>query len=132
MLSHKTLSALVAFAGISCGLAEADQVVMKNGQKTEGQITGMKDGQLELQVPSGYLAGLAATSAQRIRFANVQKIIFDGRDDFFAIVKKNDDVIDAKVLELSHSKLKVEGQAPISSSAIKALVPTRPDTKPGP
>ena len=112
-------------AGLPCGLVQADQIVMKNSQKMEGNVTGMKDGQLEVQVPSGYFAGLAATSGHRIRFANVQRIVFDGRDDFFAIVKKSDEVIDAQVLELSNSKLKVDGHAPISTSAIKALVPTR-------
>ena len=119
-------------AGLPCGLVQADQVVMQNGQKMEGNVTGMKDGKLEVQVPSGYLAGLAATSAQRIRFAKAQRIVFDGRDDFFAIVKKSDEVIDAQVVELSKSKLKVEGHAPISTSAIKALVPTRPNAAQAP
>jgi hypothetical protein len=112
---------------LPCVCIAADEVVLKNGQKLEGAVQAMKDGHLEVAVFSGYLGGFPASTVNKVRFANVRSIKFDGRDDFFAIVKKNEDVIDARIYELAKGKFQVAGHDPIAASAVKALVPTKPN-----
>lgn len=121
------LSALIAAVATWLPAAHADNITLKNGQKLEGSITGLKDGHIEMQVFSMYVGGYPATTASKVRVSNIRSIAFDGRDDFFAIVKKNDDVVDAQLRELANGKLKADGHDPISMSAVKALTPTKPN-----
>ena len=110
------------------GLVVADEVTMKNGQKVDGHVQALKDGHLEVGVYTGqHFAGFPAMATNKLKFSNVRSIKFDGRDDFFAIVKKNEEVLDARVYELSKGKLQVDGHDPISASSIKALVPSKPN-----
>ena len=75
----------------------------------------------------GYFAGFPAMATNKLKFSNVRSIKFDGRDDFFAIVKKNEEVLDARVYEMSKGKFQVDGHEPIAASAVKALVPSKPN-----
>jgi hypothetical protein len=87
-------------------LVAADEVTMKNGQKVDGHVQALKDGHLEVGVFTGqHFAGFPAMATNKLKFSNVRSIKFDGRDDFFAIVKKNEEVLDARVYELSKGKL---------------------------
>ena len=109
-------------------LAAADEVTMKNGQKVDGHVQAMKDGHLEVGVYTGqHFAGFPAMATNKLKFSNVRSIKFDGRDDFFAIVKKNEEVLDARVYEMSKGKFQVDGHEPIAASAVKALVPSKPN-----
>ena len=108
-------------------LAAADEITMKNGQKVEGKVRGLQDGQLEIAVSSGYLGGFPSFTAQKLRFSNVRGIKFDGQDDYFSIVRKNDDLAFGYIRELSRGKFTVDGQDPIPSASVKALVPSTPD-----
>ena len=118
---------------MACTLAAADEVTMKNGQKVDGHVQAMKVGQLEIGVYTcQYFGGFPAMATNKLKFSNVRSIKFDGRDDFFAIVKKNEEVIDARVYELSKGKFQLDGHEPIAASAVKALVPSKPNAEPNP
>lgn len=122
----RSLALLVVLA--TPALAIGDEITMKNGQKVDGHVQALKDGHLEVGVFTGqYFAGFPAMATNKLKFSNVRSIKFDGRDDFFAIVKKNEEVLDARVYELSKGKLQVDGHDPISASSIKALVPSKPN-----
>jgi hypothetical protein len=109
-------------------LVAADEVTMKNGQKVDGHVQALKDGHLEVGVFTGqYLAGFPAMATNKLRFSNVRSIKFDGRDDYFSIVRKNDDLTFGYIRDLSKGKFTVEGQDPIAASSVKAIVPSRPD-----
>jgi|APCry1669189000_1035189.scaffolds.fasta_scaffold185144_2 hypothetical protein len=122
----RSLALLVVLA--TPALAIGDEITMKNGQKVDGHVQALKDGHLEVGVFTGqYLAGFPAMATNKLKFSNVRSIKFDGRDDFFAIVKKNEEVLDARVYELSKGKFQVDGHEPIAASAVKALVPSKPN-----
>lgn len=122
----RSLALLVVLA--TRALAVGDEITMKNGQKVDGHVQALKDGHLEVGVFTGqYLAGFPAMATNKLRFSNVRSIKFDGRDDFFAIVKKNEEVLDARVYELSKGKFQIDGHEPIAASAVKALVPSKPN-----
>jgi hypothetical protein len=109
-------------------LAVGDEITMKNGQKVDGHVQALKDGHLEVGVYTGqHFGGFPAMATNKLKFSNVRSIKFDGRDDFFAIVKKNEEVLDARVYELSKGKFQVDGHEPIAASAVKALVPSKPN-----
>lgn len=110
-------------------LAVADEVTMKNGQKVDGNVQGLKDGHLDVSVFATYVAGHPAYQSQKIRLSNVRSIKFDGRDDYFSIVRKNDDLAFGYIRELSRGKFTVDGQDPIAVSSVKALVPSKPDAE---
>lgn len=116
-------------AAIAMPVLLADDIVLKNGEKFDGKIQGLKDGQLEVLVFADYVAGIPAYKRQRVRFSNVRSIAFDGRDDFFSIVKKDDDLVFAHVREFSKGKFVLDKHDPIPLSAVKALVPSNPDQK---
>ena len=122
----RSLALLVVLA--TPAIAIGDEITMKNGQKVDGHVQALKDGHLEVGVYTGqYLAGFPAMATNKLKFSNVRSIKFDGRDDFFAIVKKNEEVLDARVYELSKGKFQVDGHEPIAASAVKALVPSKPN-----
>ena len=122
----RSLALLVVLA--TPALAIGDEITMKNGQKVDGHVQALKDGHLEVGVFTGqYLAGFPAMATNKLKFSNVRSIKFDGRDDFFAIVKKNEEVLDARVYELSKGKFQIDGHEPIAASAVKALVPSKPN-----
>ena len=122
----RSLALLVVLA--TPAIAIGDEITMKNGQKVDGHVQAMKDGHLEVGVYTGqYFAGFPAMATNKLKFSNVRSIKFDGRDDFFAIVKKNEQVLDARVYELSKGKFQVDGHEPIAASAVKALVPSKPN-----
>jgi hypothetical protein len=122
----RSLALLVVLA--TPALAIGDEITMKNGQKVDGHVQALKDGHLEVGVYTGqYFAGFPAMATNKLKFSNVRSIKFDGRDDFFAIVKKNEEVLDARVYELSKGKFQVDGHEPIAASAVKALVPSKPN-----
>jgi hypothetical protein len=105
----------------------ADEIAMKNGQKISGNVQGLKEGQLDVGVFAGYLGGFPSYQSKKLRFSNIRSIKFDGRDDFFSIVQKDDDLTFATIRELSKGKLTLEGKDPIPASSVKALVPSKPD-----
>jgi hypothetical protein len=112
------------FAG---SLAVADEVTMKNGQKIGGHVQGLKDGVLEIGVYTGQVfGGFPAMATNKLKFSNVRSIKFDGRDDYFSIVRKNKDLTCGYIRELSRGKFTVDGQDPIATSSVKALVPSKP------
>lgn len=112
------------------GLAAADEVTMKNGQKIDGHIQGLKDGALEIGVYTGQVfGGFPAMATNKLKFSNVRSIKFDGRDDYFSIVRKNEDLTFGYIRELSRGKFTVDGQDPIAVSSVKALVPSKPDAE---
>ena len=122
----RSLALLVVLA--TPALAIGDEITMKNGQKVDGHVQALKDGHLEVGVFTGqYFAGFPAMATNKLKFSNVRSIKFDGRDDFFAIVKKNEEVLDARVYEMSKGKFQVDGHEPIAASAVKALVPSKPN-----
>ena len=122
----RSLALLVVLA--TPALAIGDEITMKNGQKVDGHVQALKDGHLEVGVYTGqYFAGFPAMATNKLKFSNVRSIKFDGRDDFFAIVKKNEEVLDARVYEMSKGKFQVDGHEPIAASAVKALVPSKPN-----
>ena len=122
----RSLALLVVLA--TPALAIGDEITMKNGQKFDGHVQALKDGHLEVGVYTGqHFAGFPAMATNKLKFSNVRSIKFDGRDDFFAIVKKNEEVLDARVYELSKGKFQVDGHEPIAASAVKALVPSKPN-----
>ena len=122
----RSLALLVVLA--TPALAVGDEITMKNGQKVDGHVQALKDGHLEVGVFTGqYLAGFPAMATNKLKFSNVRSIKFDGRDDFFAIVKRNEEVLDARVYELSKGKFQIDGHEPIAASAVKALVPSKPN-----
>ena len=111
-------------------LAVADEVTMKNGQKIDGHIQGLKDGVLEIGVYTGQVfGGFPAMATNKLKFSNVRSIKFDGRDDYFSIVRKNDDLAFGYIRELSRGKFTVDGQDSIAVSSVKALVPSKPDAE---
>ena len=115
---------------LATGIAAADEVTMKNGQKVDGHVQGLKDGHLEIGVYTGQVfGGFPAMATNKLKFSNVRSIKFDGRDDYFSIVKKNEDLTFGYVRDLSKGKFTVEGQEPIAASSVKALVPSKPDEK---
>jgi hypothetical protein len=107
--------------------AHADEIAMKNGQKISGNVQGLKEGQLDVGVFAGYLGGFPSYQSKKLRFSNIRSIKFDGRDDFFSIVQKDDDLTFATIRELSKGKLTLEGKDSIPASSVKALVPSKPD-----
>jgi len=115
---------------LAAGIAAADEVTMKNGQKVDGHVQGLKDGHLEIGVYTGQVfGGFPAMATNKLKFSNVRSIKFDGRDDYFSIVKKNEDLTFGYVRDLSKGKFTVDGQEPIAASSVKALVPSKPDEK---
>lgn len=110
-------------------LAVADEVTMKNGQKIDGNVQGLKDGLLDVSVFATYVAGHPAYQSQKIRLSNIRSIKFDGRDDYFSIVRKNEDLTFGYIRELSRGKFTVDGQDPIAVSSVKAIVPSKPDAE---
>jgi hypothetical protein len=115
---------------LATGIATADEVTMKNGQKVDGHVQGLKDGHLEIGVYTGQVfGGFPAMATNKLKFSNVRSIKFDGRDDYFSIVKKNEDLTFGYVRDLSKGKFTVDGQEPIAASSVKALVPSKPDEK---
>ena len=103
---------------------------MKNGQKIDGHIQGLKDGVLEIGVYTGQVfGGFPAMATNKLKFSNVRSIKFDGRDDYFSIVRKNDDLAFGYIRELSRGKFTVDGQDSIAVSSVKALVPSKPDAE---
>jgi hypothetical protein len=118
---------ITAVASLAMTGLHADEIAMKNGQKISGNVQGLKEGQLDVGVFAGYLGGFPSYQSKKLRFSNIRSIKFDGRDDFFSIVKKDDDLTFATVRELSKGKLMLEGKEPIPTSSVKALVPSKPD-----
>ena len=115
---------------LAAGIAAADEVTMKNGQKVDGHVQGLKDGHLEIGVYTGQVfGGFPAMATNKLKFSNVRSIKFDGRDDYFSIVRKNDDLTFGYIRDLSKGKFTVDGQDPIPLSAVKALVPSKPDAQ---
>lgn len=123
--------AIATAAALAATALYADEIAMKNGQKIAGHLRGLSDGQLEVDVFSGYLGGFPTSQSKKVRFANVRSIKFDGREDYFSIVHKNDDLTFATIRELSKGKFLLEGKEPISASSVKALVPSKPDAQEG-
>ena len=122
----RSLALLVVLA--TPAIAIGDEITMKNGQKVDGNIQAMKDGHLEVGVYTGqYFAGFPAMATNKLKFSNVRSIKFDGRDDYFSIVRKNDDLTFGYIRDLSKGKFTVDGQDPIAASSVKAIVPSRPD-----
>lgn len=107
----------------------ADDIVLKNGERFDGQIQGLKDGQLEVLVFADYVAGIPAYKRLQVRFSTVRSIAFDGRSDFYSIVKKNDDLVFAHVRQFSKGKFVLDKHDPVPLAAVKALVPSKPDQK---
>ena len=120
---------VIACCLLAAGLAAADEVTMKNGQKVDGNVQGLKDGLLDVHVFATYVAGHPAYKSEKVRLSNVRSIKFDGRDDYFSIVRKNDDLAFGYIRDLSKGKFTVDGQDPIPLSAVKALVPSKPDAQ---
>jgi hypothetical protein len=118
---------LAAMAALAITGLRADEIVLKNGQKVGGNIQGLKDGLLDVHVFATYVAGHPAYKSEKLRFSNVRSIKFDGRDDYFSIVRKNDDLAFGYIRDLSKGKFAVDGQEPIAASSVKALVPSKPD-----
>ena len=112
---------------LSGSLTVADEITLRNGQKVGGNIQGLKDGLLDVHVFATYVAGHPAYKSEKVRFSNVRSIKFDGRDDYFSIVRKNDDLTFGHIRDLSKGKFTVDGQDPIAVSSVKALVPNKPD-----
>ena len=113
---------------LAAGIAAADEVTMKNGQKVDGHVQGLKDGHLEIGVYTGQVfGGFPAMATNKLKFSNVRSIKFDGRDDYFSIVRKNEDLTFGYIRDLSKGKFTVDGQEPIAASSVKALVPSKPD-----
>jgi hypothetical protein len=120
----------IATAAALCAtVLPADEIAMKNGQKISGNVQGLKEGQLDVGVFAGYLGGFPSYQSKKLRFSNIRSIKFDGRDDFFSIVQKDDDLTFATIRELSKGKLTLEGKDPIPASSVKALVPSKPDAQ---
>jgi hypothetical protein len=121
----------VALLGICFpgGLAVADEITLKNGQKIDGNVQGLKDGLLDVHVFATYVAGHPAYKSEKVRFSNIRSIQFDGRDDFFSIVKKDDDLVFAHVREFTKGKFVLDKHDPIPISTVKAIVPSKPDEK---
>jgi hypothetical protein len=111
------------------GLVMADEITLKNGRKLQGNIQGLKDGQLDVSVFSMYVAGHPAYTSEKVRLSNVRSITFDGRDDYFSIVRKNDDLSFGYIRDLSRGKFTVDGSDPIAASSVKALVPSKPNAE---
>jgi hypothetical protein len=111
------------------GLVMADEITLKNGRKLQGNIQGLKDGQLDVSVFSMYVAGHPAYTSEKVRLSNVRSIAFDGRDDYFSIVRKNDDLSFGYIRDLSRGKFTVDGSDPIAASSVKALVPSKPNAE---
>jgi hypothetical protein len=111
------------------GLVMADEITLKNGRKLQGNIQGLKDGQLDVSVFSMYVAGHPAYTSEKVRLSNVRSITFDGRDDYFSIVRKNDDLSFGYIRDLSRGKFTVDGSDPIAASTVKALVPSKPNAE---
>jgi hypothetical protein len=107
----------------------ADEITLKNGRKLQGNIQGLKDGQLDVSVFSMYVAGHPAYTSEKVRLSNVRSIAFDGRDDYFSIVRKNDDLSFGYIRDLSRGKFTVDGSDPIAASSVKALVPSKPNAE---
>ena len=122
-------SAALICCVLACGITIADEITMKNGQKVEGNVQGLKDGQMDVSVFSMYVAGHPAYTSQKIRLSNVRSIKFDGRDDYFSIVRKNDDLSFGYIRDLSRGKFTVDGNDPIAVSSVKALVPSKPNAE---
>jgi len=118
---------ITAVAALAMTGLHADEIAMKNGQKISGNVQGLKEGQLDVGVFAGYLGGFPSYQSKKLRFSNIRSIKFDGRDDFFSIVKKDDDLVFAEALDLAKGKLTVKGHDPIPASSIKAIVQSRPD-----
>ena len=116
----------ICFSG---GLTLADEITLKNGQKVDGNVQGLKDGLLDVHVFATYVAGHPAYKSEKVRLSNVRSIKFDGRDDYFSIVRKNEDLTFGYISDLSKGKFTVDGQDPIPLSAVKALVPSKPDAQ---
>ena len=114
---------------LAAGLTAADEITMKNGQKVDGNVHGLKDGLLDVHVFATYVAGHPAYKSEKVRLSNVRSIKFDGRDDYFSIVRKNDDLAFGNIRDLSKGKFTVDGHEPIPLSAVKALVPSKPDAQ---
>jgi hypothetical protein len=118
---------ITAVAALAMTGLHADEIALKNGQKISGNVQGLKEGQLDVGVFAGYLGGFPSYQSKKLRFSNIRSIKFDGRDDFFSIVKKDDDLVFAEALDLAKGKLTVKGHDPIPASSIKAIVQSRPD-----
>ena len=114
---------------LSAGLATADEITLKNGQKVDGNVQGLKDGLLDVHIFATYVAGHPAYKSEKVRFSNVRSIKFDGRDDYFSIVRKNDDLSFGYIRDLSRGKFTVDGSDPIAASSVKALVPSKPNAE---
>jgi hypothetical protein len=114
---------------LSGGLTVADEITLKNGQKVDGNVQGLKDGLLDVHVFATYVAGHPAYKSEKVRFSNVRSIKFDGRDDYFSIVRKNDDLSFGYIRDLSRGKFTVDGSDPIAASSVKALVPSKPNAE---
>lgn len=119
--------AITTAAALFVTIAPADEIAMKNGQKIEGNVQGLKEGQLDVGVFAGYLGGFPSYQTKKVRFSNIRSIKFDGRDDFFSIVQKDDGLTFATIRELSKGKLLLDEKDPIPASSVKALVPSKPD-----
>jgi hypothetical protein len=117
------------FMCLAGGLAAADEITLKNGKKFDGNVQGLKDGLLDVHVFATYVAGHPAYKSEKVRFSNVRSISFDGRNDYFSIVRKNDDLSFGHIRDLSRGKFTVEGSDPIAASSVKALVPSKPNAE---
>jgi hypothetical protein len=124
-----THSLLIAAAALAMPVLLADDIVLKNGEKFDGKIQGLKDGQLQVLVFADYVAGIPAYKRMQVRFSTIRSIAFDGRDDFYSIVKKNDELVFAHVREFSKGKFVLDKHDPVPLAAVKALVPSKPDQK---
>jgi hypothetical protein len=116
-------------ACLAGGLAAADEITLKNGKTFDGNVQGLKDGLLDVHVFATYVAGHPAYKSEKVRFSNVRSITFDGRNDYFSIVKKNDDLTFGYIRELSRGRFTVDGSDPIAAASVKALVPSKPDAQ---
>lgn len=104
--------------------AAADTLTLKNGSDVNGQVSKYSKGQIEVFVPSGYVAGVPSSSGKEFRMSNVRTIQFDGRDDYYSFVLKNGEVVEGEATSFSKGEFVVTGSKPIKFAAIKEFSQT--------
>jgi hypothetical protein len=97
---------------------------LTTGQSVNGEVEGITQGKLKIQVSAGYVAGLAATQSQELRVSNIRTIAFDGRDDYYKVILKNGEIVEGTASALLKGRLHISGSEPIRISTVKELIPT--------